>query len=474
MVIQVYSLPALVALLTKLVIAYRAQASKKRNYQTALFKLALLAAATMTVGELLVLQHIDIYVGTVIYLAVAPLFIALLVHLAASVSFEGWTSRRAWPVFGVFYSIAGCLAIVVAFTKLIVVSVVPFRGYSAVHIPGPLYGLYELFTLVGMLSLVILPLFGARFAAHPVRRSQRKLWLIATLPLTALVVAATVLLHFGIELFNMTVTGPLLILLLLVAIGYVFYREPIIEIESFIPTSPVAAKKRQMHLRLARLSEQVSGLQTVEELINLISDAFRTSAVLVSRDEVIASSGGGGRIEEFPRQALKDIKGLTVAWRTKHANPNLNKALEAFGVGGIVPFFPYSCAGAWLLLGKRFDEDIYATADFKMASLLFDRIAHTLLDKIIARNIVAKANPAAANDQAARRSNVDNESFIYGEQPESLSDQVAALEVKLIEKALAATGGNQAKAAEMLGLRATTLHYKIRRYNLRRKAPRPY
>jgi transcriptional regulator with GAF, ATPase, and Fis domain len=48
----------------------------------------------------------------------------------------------------------------------------------------------------------------------------------------------------------------------------------------------------------------------------------------------------------------------------------------------------------------------------------------------------------------------------------SLNDQVQRYEIDLICKALVSVKGNQSKAAKMLGMNPTTLHAKLRRYDI--------
>ena len=52
----------------------------------------------------------------------------------------------------------------------------------------------------------------------------------------------------------------------------------------------------------------------------------------------------------------------------------------------------------------------------------------------------------------------------------SLRDLVDAYERRLIEDALRATGGNQRRAARTLGVLPTTLHEKMKRLGLLRRA----
>lgn len=62
------------------------------------------------------------------------------------------------------------------------------------------------------------------------------------------------------------------------------------------------------------------------------------------------------------------------------------------------------------------------------------------------------------------------------EQPEearSLRERVEVFERRLIEEALAASGGNQRRAAAALGVLPTTLHEKMRRLGLRASTVEP-
>ena len=50
-----------------------------------------------------------------------------------------------------------------------------------------------------------------------------------------------------------------------------------------------------------------------------------------------------------------------------------------------------------------------------------------------------------------------------------ISDEVHRFESELIRSALIQTGGRQRPAARLLGMKATTLHTKIKRYNIKLK-----
>lgn len=62
---------------------------------------------------------------------------------------------------------------------------------------------------------------------------------------------------------------------------------------------------------------------------------------------------------------------------------------------------------------------------------------------------------------------LQNESRFNEDQPcLNLREEVRRFEIDLIQRALNRTGGSQVQAARFLGLNATTLHEKIKRYGL--------
>jgi DNA-binding NtrC family response regulator len=54
----------------------------------------------------------------------------------------------------------------------------------------------------------------------------------------------------------------------------------------------------------------------------------------------------------------------------------------------------------------------------------------------------------------------------YAKSSIRLNEEVQRFEVGLIRNALARTSGNQRRAASLLGIKATTLNSKIKRYNI--------
>lgn len=78
--------------------------------------------------------------------------------------------------------------------------------------------------------------------------------------------------------------------------------------------------------------------------------------------------------------------------------------------------------------------------------------------------LIALRDLALALAQEVERSNVD--SVLDLESGISLTGVIRSYEINLIKRALKITNGNQLRASELLGLKATTLNAKMKRYDL--------
>ena len=63
----------------------------------------------------------------------------------------------------------------------------------------------------------------------------------------------------------------------------------------------------------------------------------------------------------------------------------------------------------------------------------------------------------------------DNNEIQIEEKNFNLGERVREFEIKMIKAALIKTAGNQRRAARLLGVKGTTLHYKIKHYDIKLK-----
>ena len=468
MTIYAYSIPAILALIAKVVILYFSQRAEVQDDRTVIFRLALVLSIAMNVGEVAFLQKpfdSAVMYGALIYYAAHIPLMAFLVHLAISISVDNYRSRRFLPVYTFIYGYALALEILLLFTSRLIEGIEDFNGYTATRVPGPLFWLYELFMLISFAALLSLPIFGLSRRRGAVARPKCKLRLALGRPLAFLVVAVLVLLHFKIRWFNATVTAPLLIALFLAAVGYATHKRRIIELDFYIPWSRTRKGKIALYQLLAALAREIPKIESTEKLLSRFSKILGCPVFLVGRGlGFFSSTDLHGSAYRFPKPALNKIHRVTVADEIRDTEPEISALMKRHRVAAIVPFFPHSQSGAfWLLFGEPFGQRVYTPLDFRMIEGLFGKMAGMFLDKMIR---AGRQNRRRSNANASEPAGSVALKQWQAAPDKPLEHYFAEVEAEIIENALKRCNGNQAQTARLLGLRPNTLHYKLKRYGL--------
>jgi DNA-binding protein Fis len=481
--ISVYSLPAAIALLIKLLVLYFSWRTEVRDAKTQLFFWATIASLGISVVETVgvnlksllapeaVLEYSNLF-GFSYYAFLIP-FLGLLVILAVVISEE----KRAFAI-SIFITIyVLILEYLLLFTSLLITDFQPLK-YAISRVPGPLYGLFEFLTVVSALVALFFPLQGIKADRPPLVRSQCKLWLATASPVVLLIVLVFALLHFNIRLFNTVATLPLLSALLLVAVGYAVHNRRIIELDFYLPWSHTRKHKALLYSRLSAAAAECSAEQTIRNL----ADILKCPAVLISphKSSAIEAGDGASALSGFPREELEKVDRMLVSNEGEDL-PGVRHSMGARGVGVIIPFFPHSStAASWLLLGDGFNAHIYTPLDFRTLQLLLDRLAILLLDDVLRPETSLQQKAAQLRDlQSSQESLQEQFQRLFLQEPAGFSkrpleEYVSEFEAAIIKRALDYCEGNRSRAARLLGLRANTLHYKIERHGIgtaKKKSP---
>lgn len=478
-----YSIPAALALIAKLFILYFSQAAKVQNIQTRLFRMAVLFSIFLNVPELIVLQKLvpnsSYYYCLIAYYTFSIPMIALLTHLAISISFEDFHARRFLPLYVAFYSYVLLMGALLLFTPWIVSGARDFNGYSTTRVPGSLIGLYDWFVIANCLALIFIPIFGLKHHGPGVARSRCQLWLAGSIPLGLLIVAVIILLNLRVQWFNATVTSPLLIAALLAASGYAVHNHRIVELGFYLPWSKTRKAKCAFYSRIATLGREIPKLPSVEALVRRLADVLSCPVVLVGDPlPVSAMVGLDKTITGFPPMELGKIDRFLVADEIRDSYPRIHILMLKHRVAAVVPFFPHSStASRWLLLGEPFSRRVYSNRDFEAVEALFDKMSGLFLDKLLelsARLETSRARIAELENKypSIQKQLQDTVRSAHARSldktfpTKTLQDSVAEFEATLITQALRLSKGNQAETARLLGLRPNTLYYKMERYGL--------
>lgn len=465
MVIYAYSLPAIFAFITKVFLLVYSSRSPLRDVRTRLFVIAVVVSMFMNVIEITGLQGYwggsIVYAGYVYNGALAGLF-AVLAHLAIWVAFEyPPVALRKWlPL-----SLYGCLLllwILLACTDLLITGFEWLGEYTITRIPGPLYPLFEFFAACTLLTILVLPIRGLRQGDDGRLRSRCQIWMIAAVPSCLLLIAVLTLLRLDVKLFNATVTMPIPMALLLVAVGYCVHNNRIIDLTSYVPFTKAKRSKRGLYASLRAAVTDAAGTESVKQLLDRLSAALECPVHLIGPAGVarFAPSTAAGLVH-LP---LADIRQITVV---HEVGEPLKESMKKHRIGAIMPLFPTSeTARSWLLFGESFGARIYTPTDFQTIDHVIKQLAGRLLDALLQQ---VGMPPVLRAEQGTERASEPAGGKVIGQQSSSqhlLAQRLDRYEAYLISEALKFCDGNQAQAARLLGIQPSTLHYKLKRLKL--------
>jgi len=382
------SLPAILALLAKGSIYAYAHYSPTHNFVTRLFLLALFALSVQNIAEIshfFVLHRGEIPVFELaVYYTASIMALAFFFHLAVRMA-VGDISRSHWRVAPrLAYAMAGGLIVLLVSSDLLIKGYTVLE-YSATRIPGPLYPLFELFAAATALSVIALLAWGVRHRENARARARNAIVLVGILPLALLTVTVVVMRHLEVPWFNMAVTGPVAITLFLGVTAYAIHQHRIFDIRFVLPWSAVRRHKQALYARIAALLNEGSTLSSSQRMVDRLAEALACPVALVTPDRVVAADAAGtGTLRGFPRKALRHFHDFTLASDAAVQAPGCHRVMQTHGVGAIVPLFPDSrVAAGWLLLGERFDEEVYTPQDVRVTRYLFDRLSLITLDGLL-------------------------------------------------------------------------------------------
>ncbi|HEX9627241.1 MAG TPA: helix-turn-helix domain-containing protein [Acidiferrobacterales bacterium] len=490
MTINPYSIPAILALILKLGILYAARRAGVRNRQSRLFELAVLFSMVMNLVEITIFHYATpatIETGIRIYYGAALLVISLLTHLAITITFDNAEGRRRARSFG-FYGVPLTLIAVVFFTPWIVAGFQPFRGYTYIRVPGPLYWLFEGYIVLGCLTFALLPLFGIRAGRSPRECDQCKLWMLTATPPALLIISVMILLHLKMWIYSATVTLPLLLTLHLAAIGYAVHSRRVIEVDYYIPLTRKRRTKLAFYKRLLELFDERSPPTGMHAVLQRLRETFGAPVCLLTPDGPrCVGAEGTSPLARFPVSALTPITQLATIDDLRVSDPAIVELMRRHDTAAVVPLLPSGDTVAqWIVIGEPFGSKVYSPLDFRFARKMFDRL--TAAVGRLPEYAPATASPAKDIGDPQRRETADQAPTTHAvmrstDEYRPVSDDPGAewtleqrlqqIERNILEDTLRQCRGNQAEAARRLGLRPNTLYYKLQRYGMLKKGEEP-
>jgi hypothetical protein len=477
-----YAIPALIALVAKLILLFFAlRPARLHGALAKLYAVEVLLSIGLSATEVGVLQSRALdadpdstfrYFGRAYFLICVPL-LAVLAHLATLISLDDLTPRQKRAIYVTVYGFAAIVEALLAFTPWIISGFERFSTYSYTRVGGPVYWLFEWFVVTNTLATVLLPIYGLRSGRSELARSRCKLWIVTTTPIAFLVLGVVALLHFHIWIINVTVTLPILFTFHLAFIGYAVHNRRIIDLDFYRPGSRVRREKMRFYQHLLEFLRETNPPETKDRIAERLAALLDCKVALFDQDNCYASPGEGNLLVRFPKSELEKIREPAVATEIENSCPQLTQRMWEHGVAAIFPLFAHSRTGAhWLVVDEGFSRRIHTPMDFQIVGRLLKHAAGWCLDNTLRRIELGSADNTGTrkNRQQGDRTAVPQSAEAHSAL--SLDEQIAELECQIIQEALARCKGSQAEAARQLGIKPNTLYYKIRRCGLEIRKPR--
>ena len=383
-----YAIPAILALIAKVVIYIYARFSTIKNLETRLYLLFLFSLSIQNLSEITFFtakaHGLSAPPGGFLYFAASIIAIALLLHLAVVLACDrGTTEPRRFTNIYLIYAPAIVLEVLLWSSETLVEGFQPL-AYTYTKIPGQLYFLFELYSISYFLGVIGLLFYGSSRQVTSFKRLKNKIMLIGLAPFISLVILIVVLQHFGMSHFNTTATLPIPLTFFLIFTVYATHEHRLFDIQYYLPWSKVRKRKTAFYGRIRAMIAEIADLGSVNEVINRLADTLRCPIAFLGGPKPVLAMGSAAMMGQFPLVELRKIDHIIVANEIADVIPETHTLMRRHNVAAIVPFYPRSkTAASWMLLGDSFSEQVYTPLDFRMVEQLFDKMAELFLDKLV-------------------------------------------------------------------------------------------
>lgn len=388
MELSIYAAPAFLALIAKAVIFLYARKTGTRNFLTRLFVWFLLVLSVQNVAEIFLFashaKNLATPFGGTLYFSIVILALAMLLHIVLILVLDWPQSRLHQKITWWLYAPVIPLEILLWFTPWLVAGFqMTDIGYR--EITGPVYFIFEIYVFTISLGVLALLAYGNRPSEIPWRKLKNRLMLLGLLPPLVVVLSVMTLQHFGIYVFNATITLPIAVTFFLIVTAYAIHRHRLFDIQFYIPGSKVRRRKTAFYNRIKSMIAEIADLNSINDVINRLAETLSCPVVLVTGNKpVIAAVGNAQFMAGMPQKTLSEIDHIVVANEINSENPERFKMMKKFHIAAIVPFYPYSQhASGWILLGESFSNQVYTSRDFRLTEQLFEKMADLFLDKLL-------------------------------------------------------------------------------------------
>lgn len=493
-----YSLPAVAALILKLLLLAATRVMPLRSTETNIFLAFLFTLALHNVAEIMMFNYsgpqegiIPIRSGflyfTMSIVAIAILFHLMLVRLRNSTSWNvpvGLLKK-------LLYIPATMLLLALWMTDDMVRGFIP-HAYSYTRVPGDLYIFFETYAIGYLVASISILSVAAVFSTNLVHRRKNVITLLGMLPMTALPIVVIVLQKYSINMFNLLMWFPLALTFFLIITAYAIYEHRLFNIFFHLPGTRLHRRHTAFHRRITDFLSELDKLPSIsiEEALNKLATTLKCNVALVGagkgalQAQPASSISSPLNMNRLQNGELDRIDEIVVTKELKRQDPEIHSALSGANCAAVIPFRPFKDTSAgWLLLGGARNAPDELPIDFSVVESLFDRMGDLFLENIVREREELEQLQNRLDQQLFVNKQLNTElnrkqgmiDALYSDHAStfdasspgiSLDAITTGLEKKLITETLATLKGNVSATAKTLGLTRQTLYAKMESYGI--------
>lgn len=498
--INPYSIPAVAALILKLLLLWVVKIMPLRTSESRVFLAFLSVLALHNFSEIMVFNYSGPREGIIplrsglLYFTMSIVAMAVLVHLMLI----RLKASTGWHVplgrLKLLYVPAGIVLFMLWTSHDMIQGFQPY-GISYTRVPGPLYVWFELYALAYLGAALAILVLATAFSTTQPQQRKNIISAIGMAPIIAMPVVVIVLQKFGLHVFNLPMWFALALTFFVAVMAYAIYEHRLFDVFFHIPGTRLRSRRTSFHQGIKDFLAELDRLphMSVEGALNRLAATLKCSVALVGpgREPVEAEPLSAGTrhlvFDHLKQEVLEKINDITLTKEVKNDQPDVYASLREANCAAVIPFRPFKGTSAgWLLLGGRQSSPDELPIDFAMVESLFDRMGDLFLDHMVRERKQLHALQrelalqVAANErlevEVARKDNtirtLYNQHVPQGADPAagaSLEEITAGLEKQVICATLAELKGNVSATAKSLGLTRQTLYAKMQNYGIESK-----
>lgn len=499
--INPYSIPAIVALVLKLLLLWIVKLMPLRNSESRLFLAFLSVLALHNFSEIMVFNYSGPHEGiiplrsgllyfTMSVVAMAVLLHLMLVRLRSSTDWNVPVEQCKWFL----YVPGGVVLVMLWMTDDMIKGFVPFE-FSYTRVPGPLYIWFEIYALAYLVASLAILIVSTVCSINRSQKRKNIITLFGMTPIIVLPVVVIALQGIGLNLFNLPLWFALALTFFLMVMAYAIYEYRLFDVFFHLPGTRLHRRRTRFHQGIKHFFAELDSLpsMSVEEALNKLASTLKCSVVLVGtgRDPLEAEPLSNGavhlRSDQLPESALQKIDEIVLTKELQQQDPEIYSVLSNANCAAVIPFRPFNGASAgWLLLGGGKDASDELPIDFALVESLFARMGDLFLDHLVREREQLAAlqeqmdrllsrNEGLEAEVARKQNTIDTLYEQYAAESAgssvrvTLEELTTGLERKMICDTLAEFNGNVSATAKALGLTRQTLYAKMGNYGIDRK-----